>query len=91
MDYLLKNPLTYDDVEFFYNSSFDWYLHNPDVTENDSGWCDATTGARMLMFNDRAVFKDVSKEELSILTLKYEDRLLPLHDGIKKIYMIKEN
>ena len=88
MDYILRYQLTSDDIDFINNSSMDIELHNPDVTGNDSGWCDMTTGQRLVMMNDRAIFRNVSGSDLTMLTLKFGDRIRELHDGLKSIYNI---
>lgn len=88
MDYILRYPLTSDDIDFINNSSMEIEIHNPDVTDNDSGWCDMATGQRLVMHNDRAVFHNVSSPDLLMLKLKYGDRLKELHEGMKSIYNI---
>lgn len=91
MDYVLRYPLTSSDVDFINNSSMDIEIHNPDVTGNDSGWCDAATGCRMVMHGDRAIFRNVSEPDLLMLKLKYDNRIKELHDGIKSIYNIDKD
>ena len=88
MDYILRYPLTSDDIDFINNSSMEIEIHNPDVTGNDSGWCDMETGQRLVMHNDRAIFRNVSEPDLLMLKLKYDDRIKELHDGLKSIYNI---
>lgn len=88
MDYILRYPLTSADVDFLNETTISWDLHNPSVTDNDSGWCDATTGTRLVTGGDRAVFRNVSQEDFTYLTLRYQDRLKTLHDGLKSIYNI---
>jgi hypothetical protein len=63
-------------------------LYNPEVVGNDSGWCDATTGYRIITGTDRAIFHNVNEPNLLMLKLKYGDRLKPLHEGMKSIYNI---
>jgi len=88
MDYILRYPLTSNDIDFINNSSIDIEIYNPTVTGNDSGWCDAATGQRLVMHGDRAIFRDVSESDLLMLKLKFEDRIVELHDGMKSIYNI---
>ena len=88
MDYILRYSLTSSDIDFINNSSIDIEIHNPDVTGNDSGWCDMATGARLVMNNDRAIFRNVSESDLLMLKLKFDDRLKLLHEGMKSIYNI---
>lgn len=88
MDYILQYALKSDDIDFINNSSMDIILHNPEVTDNDSGWCDMATGQRLVTPNDRAVFRNVGKNDLLVLKLKYGDRLRELHEGMKQIYKI---
>lgn len=88
MDYILRYPLTSGDVDFINNSSMDIELYNPDITGNDSGWCDMATGYRLVMHSDRAVFHNVGEPDLLMLKLKYGDRLKPLTEPLKSIYNI---
>ena len=90
MDYILRYPLTSDDVDFINNSSMDIEIHNPTITGNDSGWCDAATGQRLVTHGDRAIFHNVSEPDLLMLKLKYGDRIKELHDGLKQIYEIDQ-
>lgn len=89
MDYVLRHPITSDDVDFINNSSIDIEIHNPNFTGNDSGWCDAATGHRIITITDRAIFRNVSGPDLLMLKLKYGNRIKELHDGMKSIYSIE--
>lgn len=93
MDYVLQHPLTTDDVDFLNETTLDFEIFNPHVeySENDSGWCDMATGARIISNSERVAFLSVSDEDLLLLTLKYHDRLKPLHNGFKKIYKYNAN
>ena len=94
MDYVLQYPLTSDDVDFLNATSIQFEVFNPHGLKPegyDSGWCDMATGARMIGENDRVAFLSVSDEDLLLLTLKYHDRLKPLHNGFKKIYKYDPN
>lgn len=88
MDYILRYRLTSNDIDFINNSSMDIEIYNPDVTGNDSGWCDMTTGQRLVMHNDRAIFHNVREPDLLMLKLKFGNRIVELHDGMKSIYNI---
>jgi hypothetical protein len=66
-------------------------IYNPDVTGNDSGWCDMSTGHRLVMHNDRAIFHNVSEPDLLMLKLKYSDRLKILTSDLKSIYNIDKD
>jgi hypothetical protein len=87
MDYILRYELTPDDIEFLNITSMDYELHKPDkLSENDSGWCDWSTGGYIVSKNDRVIFKDVSDSDLTFLTLKFGTRLKELHEGMQAIY-----
>jgi hypothetical protein len=94
MDYILKQSLSESDIDFLNETTikfeiFDTHGLKPETQIGfDSGWCDAVTGARIINKNDRAMFKSVSDSELTLLTLKFGDRLLGLHSGLKKIYNV---
>ena len=94
MDYILKRSLSESDIDFLNETTikfeiFDTHGLKPETQIGfDSGWCDASTGARIINKNDRAMFKSVSDSELTLLTLKFGDRLLGLHSGLKKIYNV---
>jgi hypothetical protein len=91
MDYLLRYKLSADDIDFLNVTSIafeiiDTHGLRPETDITDSGWCDASTGARIIGENDRAVFKDVQDEDLPFLTLKFGDRLRLMHLGLAAIY-----
>ena len=93
MDYVLQYQITADDVDFLNSTSIDFEVFNPnvDLHKQDSGWCDIETGARIITDSDRVAFKNVTAEELTLLTLKFQERLKPLHNGFKKIYKYEPN
>ena len=93
MDYVLQYPITMDDVAFLNETTLAFEIFSPHDIEhkNDSGWCDMASGARIIDRDDRVAFLNVSKEDLLLLTLKYHDRLKPLHNGFKKIYKYNAN
>jgi hypothetical protein len=89
MDYILRYELTAEDVEFLNITSIEFDLHTPDkLCENDSGWRDYSTGGYIVSKNDRAIFRNVTPEEDTFLTLKYQDRLKELTQGFKDIYNV---
>ena len=89
MDYILQNELTSDDVEFLNITSIEYDLHMPDkLCENDSGWCDYSTGGYIVSKNDRAIFRNVTPEQETFLILKYQNRLIPLTGDELRIYNV---
>jgi hypothetical protein len=96
MDYVLQHQITEEDIDFLNITSIKFKIFNThglkcETDLNDSGWCDAATGARIIGVDDRVAFLDVSPEELTYLTLRYYNRLKPLHNGFKKIYKYNAN
>jgi hypothetical protein len=64
------------DVEFL-NTTHLYYEFDGDLDPYDSGWCDASTGARIVTRNDRITFSidDVThSEDLLHFKLKFEGR-----------------
>lgn len=97
MDYVLRRSLTESDVDFLNITTIEYELFDshglkPETQLGfDSGWCDMNTGARIISERDRVRFNNVSPKELTLLTLKFGDRLKELHDGMKRIYNIVED
>jgi hypothetical protein len=97
MNYVLRRSLTESDVDFLNITTIEYELFDshglkPETKLGfDSGWCDMNTGARIISERDRVRFNNVSPEELTLLILKFGDRLKELHDGMKKIYNIVED
>jgi hypothetical protein len=91
MDYVLQFPISSDDIDFLNVTSIEFEIFDPTgkYGENDSGWCDGTTGARLIMSTDRVAFKNVTPEDLLLLELKFHRRIKPLHNGFKHIYKYK--
>ena len=94
MDYVLQYQITEEDIDFLNNTSMQFEIFNThglkcETDLNDSGWCDMTTGARIIGPDDRVAFLNPSPEDLTFLALKYYNRLKPLHNGFKKIYKYK--
>jgi uncharacterized protein related to proFAR isomerase len=92
-DYLLRNSLSDDDIDFLNETDMefdivDTYSVKSDSDVFDSGWCDWATGQRMISHRDRAVFKNVTAAQYTYLQLRYRDRLNELTDGLKGIYNI---
>jgi hypothetical protein len=96
MDYILKRSLSESDINFLNETTikfeiFDTHGLKPETQLGfDSGWCDASTGARIIGKNDRAMFKNVSEPESTLLLLKFGDRLLEMNTRLNKIYNVKE-
>ena len=93
MDYILRHPLSENDIDFVNNTTIDFKVISISRLDNnydnyDSGWCDASTGARIINSQDRVMFKNVNESQLTFLTLKYQDRLIEAHDGLKAIYRV---
>lgn len=91
MDYVLQFPLTSEDIDFLNVTTLEYEIFdgNSGPLENDSGWCDMATGARIISSACRVAFLNVTPEDLTFLTLKYHDRLKPLHNGFRHIYKYK--
>ena len=94
MNYILRYPLTASDIGFLNETTIEFEVHNTHglkvETQFDSGWCDMNTGSRIIGTYDRAVFKNVSEQELTLLFLKFGNRLKELTTGFKEIYNIAE-
>jgi hypothetical protein len=92
MDYILRYPLTESDIEFLNTTTIEFDIHNTHglkvETQLDSGWCDMTTGARIIGTHDRAVFKNVTEQEYTLLLLRFGKRPKELTSGYKEIYNI---
>jgi hypothetical protein len=94
MNYILRYQLTASDIGFLNETTIEFEVHNTHglkvETQFDSGWCDMNTGARIIGTHDRAVFKNVSEQEYTLLLLKFGSRLKELTNGFKEIYNIAE-
>lgn len=96
MDYILKRSLSETDIDFLNETTISFEIFNshglaPETQIGyDSGWCDATTGARIINKNDRAFFKNVNEQEYTLLLLKFGDRLLEMNPRLNKIYNVAE-
>ena len=91
MDYILRYPLTSDDVKFLNATTVEFELHNSRLlSENDSGWCDMATDARIITDNDRVIFRNVTDKQYTFLKLKYPVRLKELTSGLREIYNVAE-
>ena len=96
MDYLLRNSLTDDDIDFLNETDMEFDIVDthglkPETNVFDSGWCDMATGQRVVSHRDRAVFRNVTPAQYTYLQLRYRERLNELHDELKKIYNIDIN
>lgn len=100
MDYLLRFPIEDIDLDFLNTTTIKYDVldvhRSPfgklvtDLDEFDSGWCDMATGARIVSERDRIVFRDVSPQELTLLLIKFPERLKKLTDTMERIYNIKQ-
>jgi hypothetical protein len=94
MDYVLRRSLTESDIDFLNITTiefevFDSHGLKPETQLGfDSGWCDWSTGSRIISDRDRVRFNNVSPEELTLLMLKFGTRLKDLHSDMKRIYNI---
>lgn len=87
MDYVLRNRISYDDIEFINSSSYEYELFNPTLlSENDSGWCDMGSGSRIVTPSDRIIFRNITDQQFTMLALKFQERLKPLVTSTKEIY-----
>ena len=87
MDYVLRNHISYDDIEFINSSSYEYELFNPHLlSEPDSGWCDMGTGSRIVTASDRIIFRNITDQQFTMLVLKFQQRLKPLVNHIDEIY-----
>lgn len=94
MDYILRYQLTESDINFLNETTIEFEVHNTHglkpETQFDSGWCDITTGARIIGTYDRVVFRNVTEQEYTLLLLKFGNRPKELTSGFKEIYNIAE-
>ena len=96
MDYVLRRSLTEADIDFLNETTVEFEIFNshglaPETKVGyDSGWCDASTGARIINNNDRVLFKNVSEQELTLLLLKFGSRLLEMNTNLSRIYKISD-
>lgn len=70
--FLLVELIPDDDVDFLNETSivFDFL-----GSKNDSGWCDGSTGARIVSKNDKILFSQVTTDSELLLKLKFGDRI----------------
>lgn len=84
MNYILQKSLSNEDINFLNETTiefeiFDTHGLKPETKIGfDSGWCDMTTGSRIISERDRVRFDNVSPEELTLLMLKFGTRLVNL-------------
>ena len=93
MNYVLRQSLSETDIDFLNETTISFEIFNshglaPETQIGyDSGWCDMSTGARIINKNDRALFKDVNEQEYTLLLLKFGTRLLEMNPKLNKIYL----
>jgi hypothetical protein len=90
MDYILRYEITSEDMDFLNITTIEFELHNPFVDKNDSGWCDYSTGYRIVTKEDRVIFKEPSEQQVTFLQMKFGDRLKVLHAGLREIYNVAQ-
>lgn len=69
---LLKHCIPTDDVDFLNITPIQFEFYG---NKNDSGWCDMTTGYRILNASDKIIFFVENNEEEVVLKYKFGDRL----------------
>ncbi len=72
-NFLLTHCILEYDVTFLNETPIEWEFIQE--TPNDSGWCDATTGLRVLSSSDRIIFTTQTAEDEALLKWRYDDRL----------------
>lgn len=72
MKYFLKTTSPQEDVEFLNNTTIEFSFIG---SENDSGWCDAATGARIVSADDAVVFYNVSDQDALALIMRFNRRI----------------
>lgn len=88
MNYILMQKLSEDDIDFInvfdcgtrivHYSKKQWHL-STGLNAQDSGWCDASTGAYIIKGGDRVIFVRPKAEQETFLKLKYGEALVPLN------------
>lgn len=73
--FLLTHCKPEEDVDFL-NITPIKYIFAKEGPGYDSGWCDATTGCRILSKHDSIFFYVVNNEEEAVLKFKFGDRLV---------------
>ena len=102
MDYILRYPLSSDDIDFLNITTIEYEIHdtkgtaalveaNYDKSLHDSGWCDYATNARIINDKERAIFRNVTPAQYTFLELKFGERLKELHSGLRSIYNVTDN
>jgi hypothetical protein len=72
--FTLKYIEPFNDVDFLNSTSIRFDFADSD---KDSGWCDAFTGARIILSNDKIIF-DADEQDESVLRFKFGERLLEI-------------
>ena len=71
-EYKLKRALTYADIEFAYKSGVPFRIDDPSLLgPDDSGWCDASSGHRLLTPSMRIYFHLDNPEDKTLIYAKY--------------------
>lgn len=78
-EWSLNERVKSDDVDFINGCGIDYKIYDPALFSlNDSGWCDASTGSRMLTSTMRITFNVTNKRDVHILKLKFGDAIRPM-------------
>jgi hypothetical protein len=73
----LDESIKQDDIEFINGCGIDYIIEDKSLLgDNDSGWRDYSTNQRFVTPSMRIIFEVVSDEDLHILKLKFDNRLL---------------
>ena len=80
--FILEKRITPDELEFLYDCGMTvGILDRSLLDENDTGWCDYTTGTPMLHTSMRAIFYVDTREQELVLTMRYTEKELLLYEG----------
>lgn len=81
--FILEKCITTDELEFLYECGMTvGIIDRLLLDENDTGWCDYTTGAPILTPSLRAIFYVENLEQELVLNMRYtEKELLPYNDS----------
>jgi len=81
--FILEKRISFDELDFLYECGMPVAIIDRGLLdENDTGWCDATTGAVIVSPSMRAIFYVDTLEQELMLSLRYtEKELLPYNDS----------
>lgn len=78
--YKLNGPITEQDLDWMYASGIEIYVERP-YDDNDSGWCDATTGQQILTASHKFTAFVRTDEQDTWLNLYWERRADHIFSG----------